>query len=78
MAPEIVNHMKYDQKVDIWSAGVVTYILLSGKPPFFGNTRNDVYNAIVDQKLNLDLPELMNISEDAKEFLQLCLAKDSS
>lgn len=49
MAPEIVNHMKYDQKVDIWSAGVVTYILLSGKPPFFGNTRNDVYNAIVDQ-----------------------------
>ena len=42
MAPEIVNNMKYDSKVDIWSMGVVTYILLCGKPPFYGKTRYDV------------------------------------
>jgi|TARA_B110000285_G_scaffold171945_1_gene192515 calcium/calmodulin-dependent protein kinase I len=75
MAPEIVNHMKYDSKVDIWSAGVVTYILLCGKPPFYGKTRNDVYNAIADQDLNLKLPEFQNVSELAKDFLRLCLTK---
>ena len=46
MPPEIVMKHKYDEKVDIWSAGVVTFILLSGKPPFVGNTKDEVYNSI--------------------------------
>ena len=46
MAPEIVNRLKYDSKVDVWSAGVVTYILLCGRPPFFGKTKEEVYAAI--------------------------------
>jgi calcium-dependent protein kinase len=40
MPPEIVKHEKYDSKVDIWSAGVMTYILLVGKPPFMGKTKS--------------------------------------
>ena len=36
MAPEIFAERGYDEKVDIWAAGVITYILLSGRPPFQG------------------------------------------
>ena len=37
MAPELVRRQPYDQKVDIWSLGILTYILLSGRFPFGGN-----------------------------------------
>jgi calcium-dependent protein kinase len=43
MAPEIVKKMKYDSKVDIWSLGVMAYIILSGKPPFSGKTRDEIF-----------------------------------
>ena len=38
MAPELVSGKPYDFKADIWSIGVITYLLLSGKPPFEGET----------------------------------------
>jgi calcium-dependent protein kinase len=37
MAPEIFNDKKYNEKADIWSIGIVMYILLTGKAPYFGN-----------------------------------------
>ena len=43
MPPEIVKHEKYDSKADVWSAGVVTYVMLCGKPPFFADTKEGVY-----------------------------------
>jgi serine/threonine protein kinase len=36
MAPELVQHQKYSEKVDVWSMGCITYQLLSGKTPFDG------------------------------------------
>ena len=39
MAPEIIKNLPYGTKVDIWSLGVVAYILFSGKPPFTGKTK---------------------------------------
>jgi serine/threonine protein kinase len=46
MPPEIVKNDPYNDKVDVWSAGVVTYVLLTGKPPFYGNNKDEVYEAI--------------------------------
>lgn len=39
MAPEMVGK-KYNEKCDIWSAGVILYIMLSGEPPFNGKDEN--------------------------------------
>ena len=43
MAPEVIKKVKYDTKVDIWSLGIVDYILLSGRPPFDGRSKDEIY-----------------------------------
>ena len=46
MAPEVLNRQSFNQKADIWSAGVILYILLSGVPPFFGDTDPEILEAV--------------------------------
>jgi calcium-dependent protein kinase len=46
MAPEIQEVQKYDSKVDIWSLGIIFYILLSGKPPYSGKTKEEILENI--------------------------------
>jgi serine/threonine protein kinase len=48
MAPEIVRQRKYDSKVDVWSIGVITYVLLSGRPPFFGQGKDAIFESILN------------------------------
>lgn len=38
MSPELCNQLKYDERVDVWSLGVMTYILVTGEPPFAGDS----------------------------------------
>ena len=46
MAPEIVKKLKYDEKVDIWSLGVMLYIILIGKTPFSAKTKEELFHQI--------------------------------
>ncbi|KAJ8907282.1 hypothetical protein NDN08_007397 [Rhodosorus marinus] len=75
IAPEVIRG-KYTHKADIWSAGVVLYILLSGKVPFYGKTDEDVLRATLRGKYNLDRDPWPYISDDAKECVKLMLTMD--
>ena len=46
MAPELCAEEEYDQRVDVWSTGVIAYILLSGMPPFVGQSKEKIYASI--------------------------------
>lgn len=46
VAPEIISQMKYNEKCDIWSIGVIMYILLTGIPPFNGDSDSEIFSKI--------------------------------
>lgn len=52
MAPEIIKEEPYDEKVDIWSVGTIAYILLSGRPPFAGKSKPEIFNSITRNELS--------------------------
>lgn len=76
MAPEIVKKQSYDHKVDVWSAGVVIYAMLSGRLPFFGSKKEQVYSAICTDDVPLSSSLWSNKSADVRDFLRLALSKD--
>ena len=76
MPPEIVKGEPYDEKVDIWSAGVVVFVMLSGKPPFSGPDKPGVYKSIKSTPLQFPDSEWANISDVGKDFLRRAIEKD--
>ena len=53
MAPDMLSGKSYNNKIDLWSLGVLTYELLTGEKPFLGDNSNDIYNQIMEGKYNL-------------------------
>jgi len=75
MAPEIIKGEGYEGfPVDIWSAGVVLYIMLSGNLPFNRDKTHDLQSAII----NLPYKKIDNISDNANDLLKSILEKDPS
>ena len=73
MAPELCKEEEYDYKVDVWAAGILTYVLLAGSTPFGGRTKEDVYYEVCTHQP--DMTKLSRASEEAKEFIKACLQK---
>lgn len=76
IAPEIISEKKYDSEVDIWSLGVITYFLISGEPPFDGDSRNQLFKAIKSGKYEYSNKIWTLVSEDCKDFISKCLIVD--
>jgi len=76
ISPEVLKG-KYDEKCDIWSAGVILYIIICGYPCFNGDTDDDIFKAILKGKIQFPSPEWDNISNDAKELIKkMCCSPD--
>jgi len=73
-APEVINNdMMYDTKADVWSAGVVTYALLAGCPPFESENRKTLKRLILSGKFSMESDRWENISVGAKELVKIML-----
>lgn len=77
IAPEVLKQ-KYDEKCDIWSCGVILYMLLSGCPPFGGRTDEEVLKNVAKGKYSLEGEEWEGISEEAKDLIRKMLTYDPS
>lgn len=77
MAPEVLSR-KYDKACDLWSIGVITYILLAGYPPFSGDSTPEIFASIRHGCYGFPSPEWDNISMEAKDFIRQLLQMDPS
>lgn len=76
MAPELIRHQKYTEKVDVWSLGIIAYQLLSGKTPFDGKNIKKINQNIIYKELTFPDKQWANISDNAKDFITQCLDRD--
>ena len=75
VAPEVLQG-NYDNRCDNWSLGVITYILLSGNPPFYGDTPKDVFELVKKGKFKFSGSIWKKTSKQAKEFISKLLCVD--
>lgn len=75
VAPEVLRQ-HYGPEADVWSVGVILYILLSGVPPFWAETEQGIFNAILRGKLDLRTGPWISISSGAKDLIQGILKQD--
>ncbi|XP_041028314.1 calcium-dependent protein kinase 2-like [Juglans microcarpa x Juglans regia] len=75
VAPEVLRR-SYGKEIDIWSAGVILYILLSGVPPFWAETEKGIFDAILQGELDFESQPWPLISESAKDLVRKMLAQD--
>ena len=72
VAPELIYQEPYDEKIDIWAVGILSYELLTGQAPFTGQNEKDTYSNITN--LDLQSTEIYQaLSPDARDFVSKIL-----
>jgi len=77
VAPEVLNK-EYTKSCDIWSIGVITYILLCGYPPFFGDSDTMIFDSVRAGRFDFPPAEWDSIHDSAKDFICCLLQLDQS
>lgn len=77
IAPEVLNH-QYGKECDVWSLGVMAYIILSGIPPFNGSSDADIMAAIKKGTFNFNAKVWSTVSQSAKDFITSLLTFDAN
>ena len=75
IAPEVLKG-SYTISCDIWSVGVIAYMLLSGRPPFDGDTDEDIFKAVAKGKVCFPKDAFRGVSTCAQHFIRHLLEKD--
>ncbi|KAF5473295.1 hypothetical protein F2P56_009917 [Juglans regia] len=75
MAPEVLKR-NYGPEIDVWSAGVILYILLCGFPPFWAETEQGVAQAIIKSVVNFKKDPWPKVSDNAKDLVKKMLNPD--
>ncbi|KAM5281750.1 myosin light chain kinase, smooth muscle isoform 2-T2 [Ctenodactylus gundi] len=76
VAPEVINYEPISYATDMWSIGVICYILVSGLSPFMGDNDNETLANVTSATWDFDDEAFDEISEDAKDFISNLLKKD--
>ncbi|KAG9452585.1 hypothetical protein H6P81_005489 [Aristolochia fimbriata] len=75
VAPEVL-HRSYSMEADIWSIGVISYILLCGSRPFWARTESGIFRAVLRADPNFEDAPWPSVSPQAKDFVKRLLNKD--
>ncbi|XP_070931236.1 serine/threonine-protein kinase 33 isoform X4 [Macaca nemestrina] len=76
MAPEVINAHDYSQQCDIWSIGVIMYMLFCGEPPFLASSEEKLFELIRKGELHFENPVWNSISDCAKSVLKQLMKVD--
>ncbi|XP_062522193.1 calcium/calmodulin-dependent protein kinase type 1D-like [Corticium candelabrum] len=76
VAPEVLQQRPYGKEVDMWSIGVIAYILLCGYPPFYHESDQELFAQIMKGEYEFDSPYWDNISDSAKDFIRHLMEMD--
>jgi calcium-dependent protein kinase len=77
IAPEVLQK-NYNEKCDIWSCGVITFIVLSGMPPFNGQSDQEIMKKVREGQFSFEDRVWSTISQNAKDFITLLLTFDKN
>lgn len=75
VAPEVL-HRSYSTEADVWSIGVIAYILLCGSRPFWARTESGIFRAVLKADPGFDEAPWPSLSSEAKDFVKRLLNKD--
>lgn len=75
VAPEVL-HRAYSTEADVWSIGVIAYILLCGSRPFWARTESGIFRTVLKADPSFDEHPWPSLSDEARDFVKRLLNKD--